>query len=162
MNNWQNWYASFLEDKRDKNLKAFYAGLNGQPYIPEVYDPNFNYTSSWSELISIVRNNSKDEFFILDYELKDGIVNSNNPIIITCFEKARKINSNFGLDQVLNYLIFNYLKSIKITDIISFIKEIREIPDEIFLNCNNCGFENVEGWPVCKQCGVLVENSFDD
>jgi hypothetical protein len=161
MSNWQNWYKTFLETKRDNELKAFAAGLNGETYEVPIIKPRFDSTSSWSELISIVKSNEAD-YGSIDFILKEGSIRSENPIILVCVNKALKINGNYGIDRVLNYLIFNFLKSSKVTSMIDFIKLIREIPEELFLNCNSCGENNQPGWTTCSNCQIEIENSYDE
>lgn len=155
MNNWENWYNSFLENKRNNELKAFAAALNGENFIIE-NQPRFDSTSAWSELYSIVKNT--DDYNDLNYELNDGVIQSENRLILVCFEKARKINSNYNNDDLLNFLIFKYLKQFEIPNMLSFIKLIKEIPWEFFLECENCGFQNESGWTVCLRCETEIEN----
>jgi hypothetical protein len=42
------------------------------------------------------------------------------------------------------------------------LKFLREIPEDLFLVCNNCGTENSEGWIYCKNCNISIDNSFDN
>lgn len=160
MSQWNNWYNSFLETKRNKELEAFAAGLRGEQYSAPLYKPRFDSTSSWSELISIA-SNKHDDLDSIDFELKEGSIESKNTLLLVCIDKALKLNANYGSNKVLNYLIFNYLKSYEIKDVVSFIKIIRQIPDELFLECNNCGGQNEEGWTTCSKCQIDVESSFD-
>ena len=161
MSDWNNWYNSFLETKRNKELEAFAAGLKGEKYSPPVLKPRFDSTSSWTELISIALGGHED-LETIDFDLKEGAIASGNPLIIVCLEKALKLNANYGLNRVLNYLIFNYLKLNNISDVVSLIKAVRQIPEELFLDCNNCGTTNEAGWAVCSKCGIDIENSFND
>jgi hypothetical protein len=158
MSNWKNWYESFLENKRISELKAFAAGLNGEKYEVKI-EPKFDSTSSWSELLSVVRNSNK--FDDLNFVYEYGDIKSENKFINVCLEKARKINASYHNDRVLNYFIFYYLKSFTIPDAQSFIKVIREIPYEAFLECKNCGYLNESGWSNCMECKIDVENSYD-
>jgi hypothetical protein len=161
MSEWNNWYNSFLETKRNKELEAFAAGLRGEKFSPPAFKPRYDSTSSWSELVSIAQNNLPD-LGSIDFDYKEGSIESKNPLILVCVEKALKNNANYGLNRILNYLIFNYLKNYSINDVASFIKVIREIPDEIFLECNNCGNRNEPGWASCSKCQVDIDTSFDD
>jgi hypothetical protein len=110
-------------------------------------------------LSSIIRDFR--DFDDLSYLFKDGEFNSENKLINVCLEKARKINASYHNDRVLNYLIFNYLQSFIIPDGQTFIKIIREIPYDAFLECKNCGYFNESGWLNCFNCKIDVENSYD-
>ena len=160
MSEWNNWYNSFLETKRNKELEAFAAGLRGEKYSAPVVKPRFDSTSSWTELIAVALSGHED-FESIDYNLKEGNIASENPLITTCVEKAVKLNGNYGTNDVLNYLIFNYLKTYSIANVPDFIKAIRQIPDEFFLECNNCEKWNDPGWTKCSKCEIDIENSFD-
>jgi hypothetical protein len=158
MSNWKDWYSSFTESKRQNELKAFAAGLRGEKYEPEKV-AKFDSTSSWSELLSVLRD--FNDYSDLNFNYKDGNLSSDNKLINVCFEKALKTNTNYHSPEILKYLIFNYLKSIIIPDVLSFVKVIREIPEEVFLECNNCGFYNPEGWSICDRCKINIENSYE-
>jgi len=158
MNSWENWYNSFLQNKKNKELEAFAAGLRGEKYSVNL-KRNFDHKTNWSELISICKQDNS--FEDLDYKLSDGQIISNNKIILCSFEKARRQNFYSGSFDVLNYLIFHYLSSLNIKSINDFIICIREIPEQIFTDCNNCGFTNELGWDTCKNCKIEVLNSFE-
>lgn len=158
MNNWEKWYESFLENKKNNEMKAFAAGLRGEKFEP-IMEAKFDSTSSWSELLSILRD--FEEFQDVSFDYKDGNISCENKLIKVCFDKARKIYGNYNTDENLNYLMFNYLKTFDISDVFKIIKIIREIPEDEFLECKNCGFLNENGWSSCDNCKINLENSYD-
>ncbi len=159
MTSWKEWYSNYTQAKLDNNLKAFAAGLKGEKYEPKL-KPRFDYTSSWSELLSIAK--STDDFQIIEFKFDDRQIVTDNSLLSVCIQKAIKNNANYGNNLVLSYLIFNFLNSLKINNPIDLIKAIREIPEEIFINCNNCGTTNEPGWINCSNCKISIDNSFDD
>lgn len=162
MSSWNNWYNNFLENKRNKELQAFAAGLRGEKYIPSFEYPRFDSTNSWSDLMLISQTKELPNLAIVEFDLKEGSISSSNPLILTCFDKARKNNLNNGSIRILNYLIFNYLKALNIQDMAAFIRTIREIPESVFTDCNSCSYVNDLGWDVCSNCKISIENSYDN
>lgn len=162
MSSWNNWYNNFLENKKNKELQAFAAGLRGEKYIPPFEYPRFDSTTSWLDLLSISQTKETPNLALVEYHLKDGSISSNNPLILTCFDKARKNSSNSGSPRILNYLIFNHLKTLNIQDMVTFIRTIREIPESVFTDCNNCSYVNDLGWDICVNCRIPIENSYDN
>lgn len=158
MSNWQNWYQSFLSEKREREMQAFLKGLNGEPYTPEVPENKFDHTTDWNTLFSIASKSDQNYAINLDGD----ILKFGNALLDTCYKKS--IKNSLGYvnypDNLVNKLIY-----IKLSDtnlgLISLIKLIREMPEDWFSDCMNCGSQNEDGWQLCSSCKMTFEETLE-
>ena len=158
MSNWQNWYKSFLADKREKEMQAFFKGLNGEPYVPEVPEPKFDHTTDWNTLLSIA--DKADQNYVIN--LDGNILKFDNPVLDTCYRKSLKNSVGYVNypDSLVHRLIHIKLSDTSLS-LIELIKLIRQIPEEWFSDCMNCGHSNEDGWQLCSQCKMTFEETLE-
>jgi hypothetical protein len=158
MSNWQNWYKSFLADKKEREMQAFLKGLNGEPYVAEPLNPKFDHTTDWNTLLSIA--STADQNYVIN--LDGNVLRFNNSLLDTCYRKSLKNSVGYVSypDSLVHKLIYIKLSDTGLS-LFDLIKLIRQIPEEWFSDCMNCGHSNEDGWQLCSECKMTFEETLD-
>lgn len=157
MSNWQDWYTSFLANKKARELEAFNKAFNGEAYIVPKFS-TLNVNSNWSDFIS----QSYDMSDQAEINFNNNNLYFNLDILNLALSKSMKqLNLIYPYDDsLIQLLLFK-----KINDnytLTELIKILREPPIEWFLVCSSCDFENEDGWLKCKYCQKSFEETLED
>ena len=156
MNNWQNWHQAFLANKKERELKAFHKGLNGEP-LEESYSPALSLNSSWLDFINKATTEDKANF---NYD-NNFIVFDKDFLNLALSKSMKQITLMYPYDESVIHLLF-YKKFNPNCTSIEFVKFLREPPLEWFTDCSYCEAVNEEGWASCRNCLRTFEESLDD
>ena len=157
MNNWQNWYQAFLANKKDRQLRAFHKGLNGEPY-EDTYEYPLSSESNWTDLINkAITLDHKPEF---NFD-NNSLIFNHELLNLALSKSIKQITLIYPYESsTINLLLFKKLSPNH--SIVEFIKILREPPLEWFSECSYCEFENEEGWSLCQNCRRTFEESLED